>query len=484
MLKELATQLREGSVTSTELTKKVLVVIREKESLGAFLDVYEESALQEAERFDKLSPTEKAKLPILAGIPGALKDNLLIAGKTTTAGSQVLKDFQAPYSATVVDRLAAHGGIVVGKTNLDEFAMGSSTENSSFQVTKNSFDETRVAGGSSGGSAVAVASGMAYWALGSDTGGSIRQPAAFCGVVGLKPTYGRVSRHGLMAMASSLDQIGTFTKTVEDAAYLLGAIAGEDLLDATAAPLPADKPFEDALGGSVQGLKVGVPKEYFADNLDPVIQKAVEHSLELLKNEGAIIKEVSLPHTRYALPVYYIIQPAEVSSNLARYDGMRYGERTEPLHAESIRSPLFQTYFETRAQYLGAEVKRRVMLGTYTLSAGYYDAYYVKAQKVRRLLKEDFENVFEEVDVLFSPTTPEVAFPIGAKADPLAMYLSDIYTVTANLVGIPALSMPIGIKKIDDKELPIGGQFMAAWFDEETLLRAAHALETALQKTP
>jgi aspartyl-tRNA(Asn)/glutamyl-tRNA(Gln) amidotransferase subunit A len=322
---------------------------------------------------------------------------------------------------------------------------------------------------------------MAYWALGTDTGGSIRQPAAFCGVVGMKPTYGRVSRHGLMATASSLDQIGTFTQTVEDAAYLLGVIAGEDALDATAAPLPSNKPFEEALTSSVKGVKIGVPKEYFSSELDEDIRASIYKSLDLLKAEGAVIQEVSLPHAKYALPVYYIIQPAEVSSNLARYDGIRYGEQAKLETGRDDISPLWQTYFETRAQYVGTEAKRRVMLGTYALSAGYYDAYYLKAQKVRRLLKEDFEKIFQEVDVLFSPTTPEVAFPAGAKADPISMYLSDIYTVTANLVGIPALSLPIGRKTINGKELPIGGQFMARWFDEETLLSVAHALETSLE---
>lgn len=473
MIRELHEKLKAGTVTATALAGEYLARIKEKDrEIGAYLSVFEETVLNQASQIDeKIARGEE--IDLLEGIPGALKDNLTLAGSRTTAGSRILENYIAPYDATVVARLREKGALFLGKTNQDEFAMGSSTENSAYQKTKNPHDLSRVPGGSSGGSAAAVAGDMAVWALGSDTGGSIRQPASFCGLVGLKPTYGRVSRYGLIAMASSLDQVGTFTQTVEDAAIVLSRIAGHDRYDATTAEAGGEKPFEDFISGGIQGLRIGVPKEYMDKNLDGEIRKLVEASLEHLKVAGAEVIPVSLPHSAYALPAYYIIMPAEVSSNLARFDGIRYGVRPE-----GVGEDLLSTYLETRAHGFGREVKRRIMLGTYTLSAGYYDAYYAKAQKVRSLIRQDFEKAFEEVDVLFSPTAPETAFPLGAKtADPLKMYLSDIYTVTANLAGIPALSLPIG--KIGG--LPVGGQLMGKWFDEETLLRAGHVLEESLK---
>lgn len=470
MIEELKRKISEGSTTSTALTEEALSRIAELDpGIQAFLSLRKDQSLQEAAQADKNSKG------VLAGIPCAIKDNICMAGEVTTAGSKILEKYVAPYDATVITRLRAAGAVIVGKTNLDEFACGSSTENSAFQTTKNPHDLSRVAGGSSGGSAAAVAANMVPFALGSDTGGSIRQPAALCGIVGFKPTYGRISRHGLIAMASSLDQIGTFTQTVEDAAILLSVLAGEDVNDATCAPLPAGKTFQEYLQDSLKGVRIGVPKEYFPEDLDPEIRKILEEKLDALKAEGAEIIPVSLPYTKFALPAYYIIQPAEVSSNLARFDGIRYGERMQKEKGDL--SLLLATYFDTRGSYLGSEIKRRIMLGTYALSSGYYDAYYKKAQKVRALLKRDFEKVFESVDVLFSPTTPDIAFRLGEKKDPLVMYLSDIYTVTANLVGVPAISVPVGTKTVDGVALPVGAQLMGKWFDEETLLKAAHYLE-------
>jgi aspartyl-tRNA(Asn)/glutamyl-tRNA(Gln) amidotransferase subunit A len=354
---------------------------------------------------------------------------------------------------------------------------------SAYQVTKNPADTTRVPGGTSGGSAAAVAAGEAVWALGSDTGGSIRQPASFCGVVGLKPTYGRVSRYGLMAAASSLDQIGPIATTVEDVAIVFSRIAGHDPHDATTADSGHEKRYEDYLENDLSGKKIGVPKEYFSENLDPRIKSLCDAALERFKALGMEVKEISLPHSAYALPTYYIIQPCEVSSNLARYDGIRYGLSINDEKDSALEtSTLLETYLDTRRHGLGDEVKRRIMLGTHSLSSGYYDAYYLKAQKVRALLKQDFEKAFEEVDLIFSPTAPEPAFKIGEKTtDPLKMYLGDIYTVTANLTGVPALSFPIGTVLEEGKELPIGGQLLGKWFDEETLLSAAHAFETQKQ---
>ncbi len=476
MIRQLHEQLVSKQKTAETIALEYLSCIEKNDSeVGAYLTVLDkEKVLEQARRVDqKIARGEM--IDLLEGIPGALKDNILFAGVRSTGGSKILDNYIAPYDATVTERLRESGAVILGKTNMDEFAMGSSTENSAFHATKNPRDLTRVPGGSSGGSAAAVAGQMAVWALGSDTGGSIRQPAAFCGLVGVKPTYGRVSRYGLMAMASSLDQIGTFTHTVEDAAIVLSRIAGHDPLDATSAETLTNKRFEDdLLGTDMRGVRVGIPEEYMSSDLDSEIKKVMEGAIEELRTLGAEIVPVSLPHTKVALAVYYVLMPAEVSSNIARLDGIRYG-----VEADSERENLIDTYLENRQQGLGPEVKRRIMLGTYALSAGYYDAYYGKAQKARELIREDFRQVFETVDVLFVPTTPEVAFRFGEKtADPLTMYLSDIFTITANLAGVPALSLPIGEKE----GLPIGGQFIAKWFDEEGMFKAAYALEQQLQK--
>ncbi len=470
MIEELKQKLASGESTRVAMVQECLdrIALRDPE-IQSFLSIRKEESLHEAEVSSQKSEG------LLSGIPCAIKDNICMAGEITTAGSKILENYIAPYDATVITRLREAGAVIIGKTNLDEFACGSSTENSAYQITKNPHDLSRVAGGSSGGSAAAVAANLVAFALGSDTGGSIRQPAALCGVVGFKPTYGRISRYGLMAMASSLDQIGTFTHTVEDAAILLSVLAGEDVHDATCAPLPQGKPFQEYLNDSLAGVRIGVPEEYFPDDLDSEIRAVLESKLEALRQQGAEIVSISLPHTKFALPTYYIIQPAEVSSNLARFDGIRYGKRIQKEKRD--RSLLLATYFDTRGAFFGKEIKRRIMLGTYALSSGYYDAYYKKAQKVRGLLRKDFEKAFEKVDVIFSPTTPDVAFRVGEKEDPLSMYLSDIYTVTANLVGIPAISVPVGTKTVDGVALPIGAQIMGKWFDEETVLKTAHYLE-------
>lgn len=479
MIRELHEKLVRGEETSVALTERYFAAIKEKDpSIGAYLTLLEESALRDAAAIDARFKAGE-RMDLLAGIPGAIKDNICIEGVRTTAASKILDNYIAPYDATVISRLREKGAVMLGKTNMDEFAMGSSTESSAYQKTKNPVDPERVPGGSSGGSAAAVAAHEAVWALGSDTGGSIRQPASFCGIVGLKPTYGRVSRYGLLAMASSLDQIGPFGTSVEDVAIVFSRIAGNDRFDATTAPVDAGKPFEEYLSGDMSGITVGVPKEYFSDELDPRVRKAALEALERMKSLGATVKEVSLPHSRYALPVYYILMPSEVSSNLARFDGIKYGlSINDQKDSSAVTSGLLETYLDTRRHGFGAEVKRRIMLGTYALSAGYYDAYYQKAQKVRALIRKDFEEAFKEVDVIFSPTTPEAAFRFGAKtADPLKMYLSDIYTVTANLAGVPAISFPIGTIEEEGKQLPLGGQLTGKWFDEETLLRAADAYE-------
>lgn len=481
MIRELHEKLVKGEVTSVQLTEEYFSRIESQDAtIGAYLTLMKEDALTQARAVDeKIKKGEK--IGLLAGIPCAIKDNICIEGVRTTAGSKILDNYIAPYDATVIKRLKEADAVMIGKTNMDEFAMGSSTENSAYQITRNPIDTERVPGGSSGGSAAAVASDEAVWSLGSDTGGSIRQPAAFCGLVGLKPTYGRVSRYGVLAMGSSLDQIGPFTKTVEDTAIVLSCIAGEDKMDATTAE-GAHKPYDAYLSGDIKGLKIGIPEEYFSDALDARVKKIAEDAIEKFKSLGAEIVSVSLPNSQYALPAYYIVMPAEVSSNLARFDGVKYGLRIND-NADSVvhSNNLLETYLDTRRFGFGEEVKRRIMLGTYILSAGYYDAYYVKAQKVRSLLRQDFEKVFEKVDLIFSPTTPEAAFKFGAKTDdPLTMYLGDIYTVTANLVGVPALSFPIGTIEEDGKSLPLGGHLMAKWFDEETLLCAADAFEKGI----
>lgn len=482
MIRELHDKLVNGETTSVALTEACFDRIENQDGeIGAYLTLMKESALEQARLVDeKIGRGEE--IGLLEGIPCAIKDNICIEGVRATAGSKILDSYIAPYDATVIRKLKMAGAVMIGKTNMDEFAMGSSTETSAYRLTKNPADTSRVPGGSSGGSAAAVASDEAVWALGSDTGGSIRQPAAFCGVVGLKPTYGRVSRYGLMAMASSLDQIGPFARTVEDAAIILSVIAGgEDERDATSTG-SWYKPYESYLTGDIKGLKIGVPEEYFSDGLDPRVRKVAEDALEKFKRLGALVEPISLPNSRYALPVYYIVMPAEVSSNLARFDGVKYGLRVDDKQDSTARTnTLLETYLDTRRFGFGDEVKRRIMLGTYTLSAGYYDAYYLKAQKVRALLRKDFEQAFEKVDLIFSPTTPEPAFKFGAKTDdPLKMYLSDVYTVTANLAGVPAISFPIGTVEEDGKLLPLGGQLTAKWFDEETLLCAADAFEKGI----
>jgi aspartyl-tRNA(Asn)/glutamyl-tRNA(Gln) amidotransferase subunit A len=436
--------------------------IRESEAgdtgLNAFLSLADESTFR----------VENPDGP-LAGVPVAVKDNLTTVDLPTTCGSRLLEGYRSPFDATVVRRLKAAGAIVVGKTNLDEFAMGSSTENSAYGPTLNPCDRSRVPGGSSGGSAAAVAAGYVPLALGSDTGGSVRQPAAFCGVVGIKPTYGRVSRYGLVAFASSLDQVGTFGETVADAVRLLEVIAGHDPRDATSAPRDVPR-FSEATERGVEGLIVGIPAEYMPRGLDPAVRELVEGTLGRLEREGAELREVSLPHTAYAIPCYYVLAPAEASSNLARYDGVRYGVRAQAADIETM-------YEHTRSSGFGVEVKRRIMLGTYALSAGYYDAYYGTAQQARELIIQDFRTVFADgVDALFTPTVPTPAFRLGEKVDdPLQMYLTDIFTVTANLAGLPGMSVPIG----HVNGLPVGGQVLASWWDEEAMIAVGAAVEAA-----
>src|SRR5437764_2893265 len=437
--------------------------------IGAYLTLSKERALAKAAEIDKLAEKGE-RLPVLGGVPVAIKDVMVTKGVRTTAGSKILGNYLPPYDCTAVSRLEAAGAIVLGKLNCDEFAMGSSNENSAWKPVHNPRDLSRVPGGSSGGSAAAVAADIAVATLGSDTGGSIRQPASFCGVVGLKPTYGRVSRYGLIAFASSLDHIGPFGKTVKDAAIMLRTIAGRDPMDSTSADVPVPN-YVSELDKPVKGMKIGVAKEYFGEGLDAEVRNGVEAAIQKLAKRGCEIVEVSLPHTKYAIPAYYLVATAEASSNLARFDGVRYGFR-----AKDVRS-LSDRYRRTRDQGFGAEVKRRIMLGTYALSAGYYDAYYLKAQRVRTLLTRDFEEAFKKVDATVGPTCPTAAFKLGEKVDdPLAMYLADIYTVTANLAGIPGISIPVGVTK---EKLPIGMQVFGKHFAESTILRVANAYENA-----
>ncbi|MGA3089130.1 MAG: Asp-tRNA(Asn)/Glu-tRNA(Gln) amidotransferase subunit GatA [Terriglobales bacterium] len=455
--------------TATALAQDFYTRIRQEDGeIGAFLTLCEERALAQAGRIDALAASGQP-LPPLGGVPIAVKDVLVTSGVRTTAGSKILDNFIPPYDCTAVARLEAAGAVILGKLNCDEFAMGSSTENSAYYAVHNPRDKSRVPGGSSGGSAAAVAAEFAVATLGSDTGGSIRQPASFCGVVGLKPTYGRVSRYGLIAFASSLDHIGPFAKTVKEAALMLRTIAGRDPMDSTSADLPVPD-YVGELEKPVKGLKVGVAREYFGEGLDAEVRAAVEAALQKLAGLGCEVVPVSLPHTEYAIPTYYIVATAEASANLARFDGVRYGFRAKAAN-------LSEMYRRTRDAGFGMEVKRRIMLGTYVLSAGYYDAYYLKAQRVRALLTRDFDEAFHKVDVIAAPTCPTPAFRLGEKVnDPLAMYLADIYTVTANLAGIPGISVPCGE---NHERLPIGLQLFAAHFDESTLLRVAHAYERA-----
>ena len=444
-------------------------VQKEDGQIGAFLTLSRERALEQAERIDAMAAAGKA-LPALGGVPVGIKDVMSTRGVRTTAGSKILENYIPPYDCTAVAKMEAAGAVILGKMNCDEFAMGSSNENSGFHPVRNPRDLSRVPGGSSGGSAAAVAAGMAIATLGSDTGGSIRQPASFCGVVGLMPTYGRVSRYGLIAFASSLDHIGPLTKTVKDAAIVLGTIAGRDPMDSTSAEVPVPD-YVSELEKPVRGLKLGVAKEYFGDGLDDEVRQAVEGAIDKLKSLGCEVVPVSLPHTPYAIPAYYLIATAEASSNLARYDGVRYS-----LRARGVKT-LSEMYRRSRDEGFGAEVKRRIMLGTYALSAGYYDAYYLKAQKVRTLLTGDFDQAFQKVDAIVTPTSPTAAFRLGEKSnDPLSMYLADIYTVTADLAGIPGISVPCGQTR---EKLPIGLQILGKHFDEATILRIAHAYEQA-----
>ena len=462
--------VQERKTSAIVLTESFYAKIESDDpKIGAFLTLSKARAMAKAAEMDALA-AKGEKLPPLGGVPVGIKDVMVTRGIRTTAGSKILGNYVPPYDCTAVARLEGAGAVILGKLNCDEFAMGSSNENSAWKPVHNPRDLTRVPGGSSGGSAAAVAADMAVAALGSDTGGSIRQPASFCGVVGLMPTYGRVSRYGLIAFASSLDHIGPLTKTVKDAAIVLRTIAGRDPMDSTSAEVPVPDYVAD-LEKPVRGLKIGVAKEYLGEGLDGEVRKAIEAAIQKLANQGCEIVEVSLPHTKYAIPTYYIVATAEASSNLARFDGVRYGYR-----AKDART-LSEMYRRSRDQGFGAEVKRRIMLGTYALSAGYYDAYYLKAQRVRTLLARDFEEAFNKVDAIVAPVSPTAAFKLGEKVDdPLAMYLADIYTVTADLAGIPGISVPCGETK---EKLPIGLQILGRHFDESTILRVAQASETA-----
>jgi aspartyl-tRNA(Asn)/glutamyl-tRNA(Gln) amidotransferase subunit A len=462
--------LAQGDITSTELTMAVLDRITAvEERTKAFVTVTETLAMEQAEAADRRIKAGDAQP--LTGIPMSLKDNMSTRGVVTTCSSRMLEDFVPTYDATVARRLYGEGAVMVGKGNLDEFAMGSSTENSAFHSTHNPWDLDRAPGGSSGGPAAAVSAGEAVYSLGSDTGGSIRQPAGFCGVVGLKPTYGLVSRYGLIAFASSLDQIGPITRDVADAAIVMNAIAGYDRRDSTSIDYtPPD--YTQSLGKDVRGLRVGVPREYFVDGMEPGVESAVREAIRVLGDLGAIVEETSLPHTPQALAVYYIIAPSEASANLARYDGVKYG------YSAKDASSMWDALEKTRQEGFGPEVKRRIMLGTYALSSGYYDAYYLKAQRVRTLIRQEFDEEFQKFDVLVTPTSPTVAFKLGDKTeDPMAMYLNDIFTQPANIAGVPAVSVQGGM--VDG--LPVGLQFTASHMQEETLLRVAHAYEQATE---
>ena len=463
---EYAELLKQRKLSSVELTKQYLARIEKADAqIGSYITVCPDDALAAAGKADER--IAKGEATLLTGIPVGIKDNICTEGITTTCASKMLYNFVPPYDATVTKRLKNEGAVILGKLNMDEFAMGSSTESSYFKKTKNPYDLTRVPGGSSGGSAASVSADLAPYALGSDTGGSIRQPAAFCGNVGLKPTYGLVSRFGLIAFASSLDQIGSFTKDVTDCAIVLNAIAGYDKMDSTS--VDADKTdYTKALGLPLKGMKVGVPKQYLESGIQSEIREAVENAIKVYEMLGAECEECSLPLSKFALPAYYLISSAEASSNLARFDGIKYGYRAEGYHG------LADLYERTRSEGFGEEVKRRIMLGTYALSSGYYDAYYKKAQQVRGLIKRDFAACFEKYDVLLTPTTPTTAYKFGEKSDPVAMYMGDICTVAVNIAGLPAISIPAGL---DKKGMPIGIQLIANSLDERKLLTAAFAYE-------
>ncbi|MEK9158588.1 MAG: Asp-tRNA(Asn)/Glu-tRNA(Gln) amidotransferase subunit GatA [Patescibacteria group bacterium] len=462
---EIQKSFKNKELSCVELVKSCLKKIKKEDGeIHAFLEVFEDEALAEAKKVDE-KISQKKKLGVLEGVPVAIKDNLMYRGHRVSAGSRILENYVAPYSATAVEKLKSAGAIILGRTNMDEFAMGSSTENSAYGPTKNPRDTKRVPGGSSGGSAAAVAAGFVPVALGSDTGGSIRQPASFCGVAGLKPTYGAVSRYGLIAMSSSLDQIGPIANTAEDAQIVFDVIKGVDSKDATSVKEQRTKNKEQ-----VKNLKVGIPKEYFIKGTDSVVKERVEEAIEKFKKMGAKIQEVSLPHTEYALAAYYLIMPAEVSSNLARFDGIRYG-----LSLNKDAKNLKEVYTKTRARGFGAEPKRRIILGTYALSAGYFDAYYKKARQAQEIIQQDFLNVFKKVDCLFTPTAPSQAFKLGEKtSDPLQMYLEDIFTVSVNLAGLPAISIPVQQKG----ELPVGLQIIGRPFEENLILDVAKHLSS------
>ena len=451
-----------------ELTELFLERISaEDEKINSYITVWEKAAVEAARKAEK-QISEGNYLGPLHGVPIALKDIFVTKDSRTTCGSKMLRDFVAPYNSTVAERLLASGSVILGKNNMDEFAMGSSNETSYFGPVKNPWDTDRVPGGSSGGSAAATAANLCVASVGTDTGGSIRQPGSLCGVVGMKPTYGRVSRFGMIAFASSLDQAGPIAKTVEDAAIILSSIAGYDPLDSTSVNLPTAD-YANALSEDIKGLRVGIPKEYFVSGMDPEVEKSVREAITKLETLGAEIVEISLPHSRYAVSTYYIIAPSEASSNLARYDGVRYTYRCE--NAETLRD----LFFKSRSEGFGDEVKRRIMLGTYALSTGYYDAYYLKAQKARTLIIRDFEDAWEKVDVIASATSPETAFGIGEKTDdPLKMYLSDVLTIPCNIAGLPGISVPCGFSS---EKLPIGLQIMGKPFDEQTVLNVAYAYE-------
>ena len=466
-LYEAGEKLRKREVSSQELTEAVFQRISETDGIvRSYITLCRDAALAQAKQADERLKQTPSASPLL-GIPVAVKDNLLTKGIRTTCASRMLDNFIPPYDATVVARIRSAGAVIMGKTNLDEFAMGSSAENSAYFSTRNPWDLERVPGGSSGGSAAALAGDQCIAALGTDTGGSIRQPAAFCGIVGLKPTYGRVSRYGIIAFASSMDQAGPMTKDVRDCALLLEAISGHDPADSTSANCPVP-PYSKSLTSDIAGLRLGIPKEYFTSGLQPAIDEAIHGAIRRLENSGATVEEISLPHTDYAVAVYYVIATAEASSNLARYDGMRFGRR-------AAGKDLTESYMLSRAEGFGPEVKRRIMLGTYALSAGYYDAYYLKAQKVRALIRRDFDEAFEHCDAIITPTSPTTAFKINEKIqNPLEMYLSDLCTISINLAGVPAISVPCAF---NGNGLPIGMQIIGKHFDETTILRIAYAYE-------
>ncbi|XOB40468.1 MAG: Asp-tRNA(Asn)/Glu-tRNA(Gln) amidotransferase subunit GatA [Candidatus Nealsonbacteria bacterium] len=468
-IKKIHEGLLKKEFSALELTRAYLEKVKKEDvKIHSFLSVCEDTAVSQAKKIDEMIFVGR-EIPLLAGVPVAVKDNILVEDLGCSAGSRILKNYLAPYDATCIKRLREQGVIILGKTNLDEFAMGSSTENSAFGPTRNPRDLTRVPGGSSGGSAAAVAANLCLFALGSDTGGSIRQPASFCGVVGLKPSYGAVSRYGLIAFASSLDQIGPITRTVQDCKIVFNVIKGKDVLDSTSVEAQSQK---SSVNQSVKGLVIGIPKEYFVEGTDPEVIRLIKRAIDKYEEKGAKIEQISLPHTEYALPCYYIIAPSEASANLARYDGIKYG------YSKGLKSKshsLLDVYLQSRGQGFGEEVRRRIMLGTYALSSGYYDAYYLRAQKVRTLIKKDFDKVFEKVDVIFSPVSPTPAFKLGERTrDPLKMYLSDIFTASVNLAGLPAISIPCGTI---EKGLPVGLQIIGKPFEEEKIMNIAEVFE-------